>query len=217
VDDVELNAEWADLTKPTGPDLIPDPAQHLRLLVNLWGPTARQMMARTWTLVRFQRRCLITSDHPVSLEVGRNYPKYMGVGLATAEAFVLPLSRRVGLMMGKIYSEAVPELELPGTTKRAQSFVYETIRGARRYLYHHPDDDPLAGLDLPDPSSQEVGDIGDDWIREDGLFGDLRRNPNAEKHMKTPRSTESGRSRDGMTINDLVWPIPNRRTSIRRP
>jgi Protein of unknown function (DUF4238) len=30
VDDVELDAEWADLTKPSGPDLIPDPAQHLK-------------------------------------------------------------------------------------------------------------------------------------------------------------------------------------------
>jgi hypothetical protein len=217
VDDVELDAEWADLTKPSGPDLIPDPVQHLRMLVDLWAPTIKQMMARIWTLVRFQRRCLITSDHPVSLAVGQNYPKYRGVGLVTAEAFVLPLSRRVGLMMGRIDGQAVPELELSGTTKLARSFVHETIRGARRYLYHHPDDDPLAGLDLPDPSSQEWGDIGEDWIREEGLFGDFRENPSRKKQMKALRSMKSGRSGRGMTIMDLTWPIPNRRTNIRRP
>ncbi|MGW4961393.1 DUF4238 domain-containing protein [Nonomuraea sp. NPDC004186] len=215
VDDFELDQEWADITKPTGPDLIPSVDEHLRSIMQLWAPTIRQMAARTWTLYRFQRRCLITSDHPVSLAVGPNYPAHMGVGLATAEAFVVPLNRRVGLVMGDIDDSGVPEFQHPGSTKMAKAFIGETIRNSRRYLYHHPDDTPLVGLSLPDPNTQEIGAAGDDWVREEGLFGQLSQRSDESKKSRAPRSPEYGKPNRGFTIDDLQWPIPRRRSNVR--
>ncbi|MFI6603526.1 DUF4238 domain-containing protein [Nonomuraea sp. NPDC050536] len=215
VGDFELDQEWADITKPTGPDLIPDANNHLRSLMQLWEPTARQMIARTWTLFRFQRRCLITSDHPVSLAVGPDYPEYMGVGLATAQAFVVPLSRRVGLIMREIDLDNSPEFALPGFTKMAKAFLRESINSARRFIYHHPKDNPLSGLALPEPQTQEINSAGDDWVMEDGLFGNATGDAEGSGGLHRTKSSSSFESNKGFTIKDIAWPIPHRRSNVR--
>ncbi|MFI6319827.1 DUF4238 domain-containing protein [Nonomuraea sp. NPDC050556] len=214
VGDFELDQEWADITKPTGPDLIPDAKSHLRSLFNLWEPTAQQMIERTWTLFRFQRRSLITSDHPVSLAVGADYPQYMGVGLATTQGFVIPLSRRVGLIMREINQDSSLELALPGSTKMAKAFLRESIINARRFLYHHPTDTPLAGLILPEPQTQEISPAGDDWVIEEGLFGHLAKDKEAGSTLPRPPSNPFG-SNAGWTIKDITWPIPHRRSNVQ--
>ncbi|MFB9902860.1 DUF4238 domain-containing protein [Allokutzneria oryzae] len=217
VDDNELDAEWADITKPSGPDLLPRPESQLRALRNLWEPTTRQMMARRWTVVRFERKTLVTSDHPVALAVRSDYPEYMGVGLTNTEAFVVPLSRRVGLVMGKIGNHPGRELEIPGTTRLARAFLSEIVGSCRRYLYHHPLDDPLAGLELPQPHHQEVGQIDAGFIREDGLFSSLRDDsPEAEATARGLAAMRRAHgTQKGFTIRDIPWPIPHRRSNIK--
>jgi hypothetical protein len=215
VDDFELNQEWTDITKPSGPDLIPDANSHLRSLIKLWEPTAQQMIARTWTLFRFKRRCLITSDHPVSLAVGADYPEYMGVGLATAQGFVIPLSRRVGLVMREINLDGSPEFTLPGSTKMAKAFLRESILSARRFIYHHPEDSPLSGIPLPDPQIQEISPVGDDWVVENGLFGNRTRDVDETKGLQGTPPSSSFASNNGFTIKDIAWPIPHRRSNVQ--
>jgi hypothetical protein len=215
IGDEELSEEWNDLTKPTGPDLIPDPNEHLRMLMQLWPGTTALMMARHWTLIRFQRRSLITCDHPVSLVAHPNNPPFWGLGLATAQAFAIPLGRRTGLVMqGMIGEEPVPELVLPGTTKLAQSFIGQAIGGARRFLYHHPDDEVLAGWTLPPRRSQEIEVGSDGLIREEGLFPELESgDEERRKQWEAIRPLSEG---NGVSLKDLPWPIPNRRSRVQR-
>lgn len=219
ISDDELESEWADITKPTGPDLISDPAMHIKLLMDLWQPTMRLVMARTWTVFRFSRRSLVTSDHPVSLVAGPSHPKGLGVGLATAQAFILLLSRKTGLMIGEIDEGVVPEFEISGTTVLARSFVNQAIKESRRYLYHHPEDRVLDGLDLPSVRSTEFGDFSDSLISEEGMFAGLWTDDSAQapSGQQVNRSLDGGQEKEGVTINDLTWPIPNRRKRAERP
>lgn len=215
IGDFELDQEWADITKPSGPDLIPDANNHLRSLMKLWEPTAQQMIAKTWTLFRFKSRCLITSDHPVSLAVGADYPEYMGVGLATAQGFVVPLSRRVGLVMREINLDDSTEFTFPGSTKMAKAFLRESVISARRFIYHHPEDTPLSGLTLPDPQIQEISSAGDDWVMEDGLFGNHIRDVDRTEDLQGTPPSSSFASNEGFTIKDITWPIPHRRSNVQ--
>ncbi|MEV6058312.1 DUF4238 domain-containing protein, partial [Streptomyces sp. NPDC052107] len=85
VSDEELDDEWRDITKPGGPDMAPSANQHVRLLSSLLPPTAAYLRDCHWTLFRFDRRSIATSDHPVTLVVAPDHPQWQGVGIATAE------------------------------------------------------------------------------------------------------------------------------------
>jgi len=61
VGDQELDKEWADLTKPGGPDLEPDVLMHMDTVVSLLPGFAQYLRDCHWTVFRFQRRCLATS------------------------------------------------------------------------------------------------------------------------------------------------------------
>lgn len=219
ISDEELDWEWADLTKSGGPDLAEDPDEHLRLLSDLLPGTTHYFYDCHWTLYRFQRRVLVTSDHPVSLCVEPDYPAYMGVGLATADLFVVPLSRRLGLTIQPrtrlerypVDPTSVPDFAHDGTTAIARSFNQETVGRARRYVYHHPEDQPLIGLHIPEPDTRrgpQTSDI-DRMVHEDGLFHGMTTT------QKQALSSPAGGSSEGMSIDDLPWPIPGRRISGR--
>ena len=45
---------------------------------------------------------------------------------------------------------------MPGVTKTAVDLNRATAGNARRYVFHHPDDDPLHGLVLPQPREREL-------------------------------------------------------------
>lgn len=92
ISEAELDREWADITKPGGPDLIPDVKQHIKILMDLLPGTAAYLHDCHWTLLRFPYQSIVTSDHPVSLVVGDDHPEWSGVGIATAQLFLIPLS-----------------------------------------------------------------------------------------------------------------------------
>lgn len=87
---------WAEATQPGGPSITISVAAHISHMVD----TAEHLATRPWSLVRFERRSLITCDSPVSLI--RN-PKdddfYSDVGFATAWGISVPLTRELGLLM----------------------------------------------------------------------------------------------------------------------
>jgi hypothetical protein len=220
VSDDELEWEWRDITKPGGPDLVPNIKQHLQLLMSLLDGTSRYLHDCHWTLLQFSRRALVTSDHPVSLLVDRNYPSWQGIGLATADLFLVPLSRRLALTIRPqrrlpINPGMVPDFKHPGSTKLARSINQETVARSRRYVYHHPEDSPLDGLFLPDPESRQPRiSNSDGLIREEGLFHGLTK----EQLEPMSRMTGPDESRNGMSIDDLPWPIPGRKKpGDRRP
>lgn len=216
VSDEELDEQWRDLTKPEGPDLAPDGRQHMRVLTDLLPPTAAYIRDSQWVLHRFHRRVLLTSDHPVSLLVRPGHPVYDGVGLATATAFLVPLSRRLGLIVQPrhhMFPEVrhLPDFVHPGSTKMARVMNQEAAARARRYLYHHPDDAPLEGLHLPQPETENlITGVPEGLIREEGLFHGLNDSQCRALSDGPPRD----RSRPGMTINDMPWPIPGRKDPL---
>jgi hypothetical protein len=45
---------------------------------------------------------------------------------------------------------------VPGSAKIAADLNQPVANNARRFLFHHPSDDPLAGLALPQPRPREL-------------------------------------------------------------
>jgi hypothetical protein len=205
----ELDLEWQDLTKPAGPDLAPDPAEHVRLVVEVAPGFAAYLRDSHWMLHVFERKTLLTADHPVSMDE-RNRGPHDGVGLFTADMFALPLSRRMALTIQPRHSlrdftpnpEQAPDFKIPGTAASANSFNQQTVREARRYVYLHPEDTLSDFIHLPEPverSRMQASSI-DNLISEDGLFPKDGPTP--------PRSWANGE--EGTSLSDLPWPIPGR-------
>jgi hypothetical protein len=212
----ELDWEWRDLTKPGGPALESNANEHIRLVTSLLDGTAHYLHDCHWTLVKFDHMPLITSDHPVSMLVGPDYPSWRGIGIMTAEMFLVPLTRglaltiqprdrleRIGFNAGQ-----VPDFVCNGTTEWMLSINAETAAGARRYVYHHPGDTPLDGIALPSPGLDRPLSTDNRLVREDGLFADMTDEQRAGLRAAAPRTTRDR----GMSIDDLTWPIPGRRS-----
>lgn len=216
ISDARLNAEWGDLTKPGGPNLKADVAQHVRTILDLMPGFAAYLADSHWTVYRFAKKSIVTSDHPVSLVAPEDDPTWGGaVGLATAEMFLIPLARRTALVIqprrrfddlrpSDMDPASIPDFEHSGTAKIALSLNWETVRHSKEYLYHHPEDSPLDPFDLPEPlkgSGLRVDGV-EGLIREEGLYAD-------SGPGKAPPSPEP-RGDDGLTINDIPWPLPGR-------
>ncbi|MEV7077649.1 DUF4238 domain-containing protein [Streptomyces sp. NPDC093516] len=216
VSDEELDREWRDITKPGGPDITPNANQHVRLLTGLLPTTAAYLRDCHWTLFQFDRRSIATSDHPVSLVVAPDHPKWQGVGIATAELFLVPLGRRAALTIQPrrrfpqttMEVQRIPDFIQKGTTAIARSINQETAARARKYVYHHPNETPLKGLYLPKPETRDRPSISNaaGLIREEGLFAGM-----TDKRLKAMSATSvPGEDNGGMGIDDIPWPIPGR-------
>jgi hypothetical protein len=59
----------------------------------------------------------------------------------------------VALSMSEAWRE---DQIVPGSAKIAADLNQAAANNARRFLFHHPSDDPLAGLDLPEPRPHEL-------------------------------------------------------------
>lgn len=226
VGDDELECEWADLTKPGGPTIELGASAHIKILRDLIEPTAQMFAGCGWMLYRFRRRALLTSDTPVTLLAHPDAHPMMGVGLGTAGAFLVPLSRRVGLYMGQ---PEMPDTHLEGTTVIARSFNSITANNARRSVFHHPADDPLLDVVLHEPVVNEVDDGGmDEWVSREGwgaafngrggespaseppaeTLADYEVTPVAD--TKRPDFKNRRRQSSGRALDHYEWPIPHR-------
>jgi hypothetical protein len=214
VPDAELDAEWLDLTKPGGPTLKPDVKEHVRAILSILDGMTNFLNDSQWMLYRFRRKALVTSDHPVTLLVGEDHPEWEGVGIATADAFLVPLHRRAALIIQPRsrlddYEQVVgrfPDVRLDGSTKLSLSMNQETAARARRHIYHHPDDSPLERLYIPDPIDGTHAAVSDmsGLIREEGLFQGM-----TDEQRSSWANMPKGEG-EGMSLGDLPWPIPGR-------
>lgn len=202
-----LDAEWADLTRPGGPTLKHDASEHMRTVLDLLAPTTQHFASLQWSLGVYKDVCLITCDHPVVLLPDPDQPDWLGLGLATAAGFAVPLARDLGLVLGA--SPDLPDIRLTGYPPLGRMLNAGVAANARKCLFHHPDDaDVVAALTLPPPQEREVSyGNTDHFIREAGLFGDLA----AERSQASLTSqVHEPDEEPGMTLHDLTWPIPNR-------
>ncbi|MFI6107851.1 DUF4238 domain-containing protein [Streptomyces sp. NPDC051310] len=186
--------------------------------------TAAYLRDFHWTLFRFDRRSIATSDHPVTLRVAPDHPKRQGAGIATAGPFLVPLSRRAALTIQPRRRfpqlttgvERVPDFAAKGTTAIAKSINQETAARARKYVYHHPGETPLERLYLPNLETRDRPSISntEGLIREEGLFSGMT----DEARRALSVTSIPGESDRGMSVDDIPWPIPGRRArSASRP
>jgi hypothetical protein len=163
------------------------------------------LASHQWSLSVFERKALVTSDHPVVLVPHEDHPEWSGVGLANAGGYALPLARRLGLVIGA--SPDLPDMRVPGTAKLAASLNGHVVLNARKAVFHHPDDaEVLTRVTLPPERTLEIGPANDDhFIREEGLFAGL------DEEQLRALSLPHGDEDRGFSLRDLPWPIPGRR------
>lgn len=125
---------------------------HLEAMLTGFLPAARSIYARGWTFIQFTRKALITSDTPVVLLPIPDADERTPLGLTSNGGIMMPLDRRVALLL----TEHPKDLKVQGTTVRARAFNQVLASNAHRCLFHHPADDPLQGLELPEPQEPEV-------------------------------------------------------------
>ncbi|WP_206692903.1 DUF4238 domain-containing protein [Microbacterium paulum] len=154
---------------------------HITHMVETAEHLSKYLVTRPWTLVRFNRRSLITCDAPVSLiRDAKDDDFWSGVGFATAWGISVPLTRKLGLLMSDpmimierleaddprvqeirtaVVQGKVDRVEA-GTTAMELLFNEHTAESAREYVYRHPDDERFVPDELHEPVLTNMDAIG---------------------------------------------------------
>jgi len=163
----EADRLWDEGNRAGGPALTLSAgnfAEHLAASL----PTVYPYFAgRSWALVRFHRRSLLTCDTPITLARDAEAGPLAGIGVGSAMAITVPLTRYIGLVLSSHASDlpgvSISEVmaggvdwQLPPTTRYASMFNRATLENAREWVFHHPDDSDLVPDDLNDPVEVEV-------------------------------------------------------------
>jgi hypothetical protein len=112
---------------------------------------ARQLAARTWQLVRFPSRVLLTSDTPAVLWAPTEAAKPFQTGLVAAHEVRVPLDPRHALIVARhaLAGEVVRDL----SERHARALNRTVAEAAAEWMYYHAESDPLEGVELPSPDS----------------------------------------------------------------
>jgi hypothetical protein len=110
---------------------------------------ARLLAARTWQLLRFPGRVLLTGDAPVVLWSRPGGVKVYQIGLAAADEVRVPLDPRHALILARHgpAGEVVRDLG----DRHARALNRTVAEAALAWMYYHPDSDPMEGVELPTP------------------------------------------------------------------
>lgn len=172
VSDELVERIWEQATRPEGPPIRRSKVAHIQQMFELSEELLKYIVGRPWSLIRFERRSLITSDSPVGLIGQPDDEPWEGVGFMTAWGITFPLSRKVGLLMSSI--EPLIDLAIPveevhrgradtsqaGTVKMEKFFNGHTVLNASEWLFHHPDDEQYVPAELPDAQPVTIGMAG---------------------------------------------------------
>jgi len=137
---------------------------HVLHLASALPEVTEMLLGRWWLQSVFQVKALATSDHPVFVVPNPRHTEVgLGTGIANADQIAVPLTRRRSLVLADhrrlpgAGSEPGPDAVVPGVAKVALFANDCAVRSARRFLFHHPLDDPLEPLEpLPEPRTTEV-------------------------------------------------------------
>jgi hypothetical protein len=128
-------------------------AIHLAFIRREIPVVAEMLYQRAWDLTFFSRKALATSDSPVVLRPMLKYPSGTTVAIGEAAEVQVPLDRRVALSM---VTRSTGDRRIPGVTRKAAELNQVTASNARRFLFHHPSDEPLKGLTLPNRRKRQT-------------------------------------------------------------
>lgn len=164
---------WQQAIRPEGPPIQWTKIEHIKEMIDLAGELHRYIVGRPWSLVRFDRRSLITSDSPVGLvRDPQEHPSHRGVGYMTAWGITFPLTRKLGLLMSSpdaLIDRKIPvedvhkgaaDMNQPGTVKIEKFFNLHTVANASEWLFHHPADEKFVPEPLPEPTPVAVAMSG---------------------------------------------------------
>ena len=103
---------------------------------------------RKWRLMVFRRPLLLTSDAPVTTwsSPDASFPELRN-GFGTADEICVALSRRHALVM--TWDAPLGEVVRFGSDQAAIVINRRTAAHARRWIIHHPEDDPPGVRELP--------------------------------------------------------------------
>jgi hypothetical protein len=113
---------------------------------------ARQLAARTWQLVRFPSRVLLTTDTPAVLWAPSDAAKAYQVGLGAAHEVRVPLDPRHALIVAR-HAQA-GEIVRDLSERHARALNRTVAEAAAEWMYYHPESDPLEGVELPSVASE---------------------------------------------------------------
>jgi hypothetical protein len=168
-DDESVANEWVSLFE-NPLEVQVNANHHLNHVVRALPHVTQSLLDRWWVLTSFTRKSLATCDQPVHVMPNpRDVARGLGTGIETADEIHVPLTRRISL--GMVRRDALPsgldrasaDVRCAGVAKVALYCNSCTINSAWRMIFHHPDDQPLIGLELHPPRSREVGSDGDLW------------------------------------------------------
>lgn len=153
VSEEQVEALWQELTDFDGYYTEVSVNEHLATMARAMKTAYEVFMARSWGLIHFERRALLVPDHPVTLMRDDDMPSFRGVGIGNAAAILVPIDRRAAIMMvASGHDDFIVRPHTKLATELNQRFAYN----ARRELFHHPDDNPLEGVELPPVRDHEI-------------------------------------------------------------
>lgn len=175
--DAEVLAEWERHKDFEAFEFRPTTEGHLASQFGMLEALAARLIAGyQWSVWRWERCRLLTSDHPVILEPASDHPEWSGIGFSTAGAIHLAVARDTALVLvnrSDLTEAGHPDPQdianTAGSFNAARSLNWNTAAQASRYVYHHPDDsmDGLVGTaqELPAPRDELIApDTGADLL-----------------------------------------------------
>lgn len=182
VTDEQAEELWQQATQPEGPPIRIPAIAHIEQIGKLVEELLPYISGRPWTLIRFDKRSLITSDTPVGLVPRPNAEPWSGVGFMTAWGITYPLTRKLGLLLSDpmvFIDHHVPvedvragkmDGEKKGTTELEKFFNGSTVGSASKFLYHHPQDERFVPTVLPEPNPVTLRMSGPETFSGEPLF-----------------------------------------------
>ncbi|MGY5099669.1 DUF4238 domain-containing protein [Streptomyces sp. 900105245] len=166
VSDEEVEALWEEMTDFDSYYAEMSANGHMLSMAQSMKTAYEVLMWRSWGLCRFQRRTLLIPDHPVTLMPDPATPSWRGVGIGNAAAIIMPIDRRAAIIM----ASPGPDFVFPATTKVAKELNHRLAWNARKELFHHPDDNPLDGIELPPVREREmeISQLPESFLLPDG-------------------------------------------------
>jgi hypothetical protein len=153
VPEKKVEALWEELTDFEGYYAEMSVNDHMAAMGQSMKTAYEVFMARSWGLIKFERRTLLIPDYPVTLVREENIPRFLGVGIGNASAILIPIDRRAAIIMA---SPGHDDFVVRTHTKLAKELNQRFACNARRELFHQPDDTPLQGVELPPVRDREM-------------------------------------------------------------
>jgi len=148
-EDEEEGPPAPDLLAPAADAVILD-QEPVRVTLADLPRVARLLSARIWQLVRFPRPHLLTSDTPVVLWSRPGSANPYPAGLGAADEVRVPLDPRHALILARTApaGEVVRDLG----DRHASALNRTVAEVAQRWMFSHPDSDPMMDVELAPPN-----------------------------------------------------------------